>query len=197
MKVPKNTILIKKYENRRLYNVNEKKYISLENVRDIIKSGKDIKVVEKKTGKDITRVILMQVLMDMSPEKLNSFPIQFLKFLITSPAPLINDYFKNFFGNQMELYMKNRDKYLSSLNSMKTNFMGSNDMFNNPFSSFFKSVNPFGFDDVEDIEPVDTSEDEPEVNDKSDEDGEDEIDEIKQMMAKLAEKMDKLEKKKK
>jgi len=196
MKVPPNTVLIKKYENRRLYNVNEKKYISLENVRDIIKNGKDIKVIEKKTGKDITRVILMQVLMDMSPEKLNSFPIPFLKFLITSPAPLINDYFKNFFGNQMELYMKNRDKYLKSLNSMKENFLGTGEMFNNPFSSFFKSVNPFNFQDLDEDNDEPVEDENPVEQGTVDEETVDEIDEIKDMMTKLAAKMDKLEKKK-
>ena len=99
----------------------------------------------------------------------------------------------------MELYMKNRDKYLNSLNSMKSNFMGSGEMFNNPFSSFFKSVNPFGFQDVEDDEPIDEeTEDSGPVKQETDEqENGDEIDEIKQMMAKLAEKMDKLEKKKK
>ncbi|MCK9225471.1 MAG: hypothetical protein M0R46_12205 [Candidatus Muirbacterium halophilum] len=200
MSFSKNTIFIKKYENRRLYNINEKKYISLEDVRDYINSGYDIEVTEKKTGENITRQVLLQVIIDMSPEKLQAFPIVFLKFLIKSDANLLDDYFNNFFTEQLGLYLNNRDGYFDAMKSMKGNFFGvgkSTDMFKNAFTNFFG--NPFynnkkSNDKEKDKNSKDISKEKTPNEDipKSDSD----IDELKAMMEKMAKKLSDLEKKK-
>jgi polyhydroxyalkanoate synthesis repressor PhaR len=192
MSFSKNTIFIKKYENRRLYNINEKKYISLEDVRDYINNGYDIEVTEKKTGENITRQVLLQVIIDMSPEKLQAFPIVFLKFLIKSDAGLLNDYFTNFFTEQLGLYLNNRDAYFDAMKSMKGNFFGSDkgsDMFRNAFSNFFG--NPFKYT-KEKTDKDDTGTKKANENTKSNDD----IDELKAMMEKMAKKLSDLEKKK-
>src|SRR5687767_4637600 len=54
--------LIKKYANRRLYDASISKHVTLEDIRDLIVRGEKIKVVEDKTGEDITRLILLQVI---------------------------------------------------------------------------------------------------------------------------------------
>ncbi|HPG59792.1 MAG TPA: polyhydroxyalkanoate synthesis regulator DNA-binding domain-containing protein, partial [Candidatus Wallbacteria bacterium] len=72
-------IIIKKYENRRLYCVNTAKYVSITDIRDMIAEGKNIKVVEKATGKDITKYVLMQVLLE---ERYEVMPEFFIKILI-------------------------------------------------------------------------------------------------------------------
>lgn len=56
--------LIKKYANRRLYDATQSRHITLEDIRALIVAGQRIKVVEDKTGEDITRVILLQVIAD-------------------------------------------------------------------------------------------------------------------------------------
>jgi polyhydroxyalkanoate synthesis repressor PhaR len=54
--------LIKKYANRRLYDASISKHVTLEDIRDLIVRGEKIRVVEDKTGEDITRLILLQVI---------------------------------------------------------------------------------------------------------------------------------------
>lgn len=196
MNFSRNTIYIKKYENRRLYNVNEKKYISLEDVRDYINNGFDIEVTEKRTGEDITRQILLQVIIDMSPEKLQAFPILFLKFLIKSDAGLLNDYFTNFFTEQLGLYLNNRDAYFDAMSTMKNSFFKtgkSSDIFSNAFSNFFG--NPFAdFSSKSSGKRQESGKSEKDEVAKTEE-PKDEIDELKNMMEKMAAKLSALEKK--
>ncbi|MFA5480303.1 MAG: polyhydroxyalkanoate synthesis regulator DNA-binding domain-containing protein [Candidatus Muiribacteriota bacterium] len=193
------SVLIKKYENRRLYNVNEKKYISIEDVRNLIIEGYDVVVVEKKTGKDITRQVLLQAILDMSPERIDAFPVVFLKFLIKSPSPMLNDYFRNFFVNQLEMYLGNREKYLEGLNNIqKTMFPNSKPgFFNNPFTSFFN--NPFMKKNNNSEENIDSNLNEDEElppEDINNDENEDELDELKKMMKHMADKISNLESKK-
>ena len=54
--------LIKKYANRRLYDASQSRHITLDDIRALIVKGEKIKVVEDKTGEDITRLILLQVI---------------------------------------------------------------------------------------------------------------------------------------
>lgn len=54
--------VIKKYPNRRLYDTEISRYITLEEIRQLVLSGEDFNVVEKRTGHDITRTILLQVI---------------------------------------------------------------------------------------------------------------------------------------
>jgi polyhydroxyalkanoate synthesis repressor PhaR len=54
--------IIKKYPNRRLYDTEESRYITLTDIRNLILSDTDLVVVDKKSGDDITRVILLQVI---------------------------------------------------------------------------------------------------------------------------------------
>ena len=56
--------VIKKYPNRRLYDTAESRYITLSHIRGLILDGVDLVVVDKKTGADITRAILLQVISD-------------------------------------------------------------------------------------------------------------------------------------
>ena len=61
MKQPK---LIRKYVNRRLYDTTQSRYVNLEDLRRLIVSGSDIKVVEQSTGQEITSTVLLQIIED-------------------------------------------------------------------------------------------------------------------------------------
>lgn len=56
--------LIKKYPNRRLYDTTESRYITLADIRDLVINGAIITVIDKQSGKDISRSILLQVISD-------------------------------------------------------------------------------------------------------------------------------------
>ena len=58
----------KKYPNRRLYDIEESKYVTVEDIRKIILSGESISVVDSKTEKDLTRSVLMQIISEQEGE---------------------------------------------------------------------------------------------------------------------------------
>lgn len=63
---------IKRYSNRKLYDTEEKKYITLEGIADLIRSGADIEVVENDTGEDLTAVTFAQIIYEEQKQKTKS-----------------------------------------------------------------------------------------------------------------------------
>jgi polyhydroxyalkanoate synthesis repressor PhaR len=76
-------ITIKKYANRRLYNTGTSTYVTLEDLASMVKSGEDFVVYDAKTGDDITRSVLTQIIFEQeNKEGQNLLPIAFLRQLI-------------------------------------------------------------------------------------------------------------------
>lgn len=76
------TILIKKYENRRLYDVTNSRYVNLEDVARILQNGDDIRVVDVATGDDITRLILTQIIVEGAKAPDSGFPLDILRDMV-------------------------------------------------------------------------------------------------------------------
>jgi polyhydroxyalkanoate synthesis repressor PhaR len=90
-KNPGDKVVIKKYANRRLYNTGSSSYVTLEHLREMVKEGVDFVVFDAKTGEDITRSVLGQIIFEEeSKGEQNLLPIQFLRQLI------------GFYGGQMQ-----------------------------------------------------------------------------------------------
>jgi polyhydroxyalkanoate synthesis repressor PhaR len=85
--------LIKKYANRRLYDASQSRHVTLEDVREFIVKGEKIRVVEDKSGEDITRLILLQVIAEQE---------QFGKPILST---LLLESIIRFYGNGMQEYM--------------------------------------------------------------------------------------------
>jgi len=76
-------VAIKKYANRRLYNTGTSTYVTLEDLATMVKSGEDFVVSDAKTGEDITRSVLTQIIVEQeNKEGQNLLPINFLRQLI-------------------------------------------------------------------------------------------------------------------
>ena len=88
-------VVIKKYANRRLYNTASSSYVTLEHLADMTREGIDFVVFDAKTGEDITRSVLTQIIFDEENrgDGKNLLPIQFLRQLI------------GFYGNQMQAFL--------------------------------------------------------------------------------------------
>src|SRR3954468_5339641 len=71
-------ISIRRYPNRRLYDRQSRRYITLQDVEDLVKDGKKIEVRDSKTNEDLTRAILTQILIERHPEKMEMFPVAML-----------------------------------------------------------------------------------------------------------------------
>jgi len=75
-------ITIKKYANRRLYNTGTSTYVTLEDLATMVKQGENFVVYDAKTGEDLTRSILTQIIMEEDGKGRNLLPINFLRHLI-------------------------------------------------------------------------------------------------------------------
>ena len=85
-------VTIKKYANRRLYNTGTSTYVTLEDLAAMVKNGEDFVVYDAKTGEDITRSVLTQIIFEQeSKEGQNLLPITFLRQLI------------RFYGDSMQM----------------------------------------------------------------------------------------------
>jgi polyhydroxyalkanoate synthesis repressor PhaR len=85
-------VTIKKYANRRLYNTGTSTYVTLEDLATMVKTGEDFVVYDAKTGEDITRSVLTQIIFEQeNKEGQNLLPITFLRQLI------------RFYGDSMQM----------------------------------------------------------------------------------------------
>jgi polyhydroxyalkanoate synthesis repressor PhaR len=85
-------VTIKKYANRRLYNTGTSTYVTLEDLASMVKAGEDFVVFDAKTGEDITRSVLAQIIFEQeNKEGQNLLPINFLRQLI------------RFYGDSMQM----------------------------------------------------------------------------------------------
>jgi len=75
-------VVVKKYANRRLYNTESSSYITLENLADMVRAGRDFVVYDAKTGDDITRGVLTQIIVEEEGKGHNMLPTNFLRQLI-------------------------------------------------------------------------------------------------------------------
>ncbi len=105
------TVIIKKYANRRLYNTRSSSYITLDHLAKMTREGVDFKVLDAKSGADITHQILTQIIMDEESSGEQMLPVNFLRELIcmygNSMQSLIPHYLEasmaNFRANQAKL----------------------------------------------------------------------------------------------
>ena len=75
-------VTIKKYANRRLYDTESSTYITLDRLAQMVREGREFEVVDAKTGEDITRQVLTQIIVDEEARGSTMLPVNFLKQLI-------------------------------------------------------------------------------------------------------------------
>lgn len=119
-------VTIKKYANRRLYNTATSSYVTLDHLCQMVKDGTDFVVYDAKTGDDITRSVLTQIIVEEESKGQNLLPIPFLRQLIS------------FYGDNMQWLVP---RYLE--HSMKS-FTGNQDKMKDYFQNTFGGMFPFG-----------------------------------------------------
>jgi polyhydroxyalkanoate synthesis repressor PhaR len=86
-------VVIKKYANRRLYNTASSSYVTLDHLSEMVREGVDFVVQDAKTGEDITRSVLTQIIFEQESRGQNLLPVTFLRRLI------------RFYGDQMQGFL--------------------------------------------------------------------------------------------
>ena len=108
-------ITIKKYSNRRLYDSTNKRYVTLDNIASLIREGSEIKVIDSQSGEDISKVILIQVILDSEKNKEDILPVSFLHMLIKYGNKVAKDFFENYFLMMFQPYNYLKDNYRENI----------------------------------------------------------------------------------
>lgn len=102
-------VVVKKYANRRLYNTEASSYVTLDHLAQMVKDGREFVVYDAKTGDDITRQVLTQIIVEEEGKGRNLLPIGFLRQLISfyddslqSLVPRYLEYSMGAFARQQE-----------------------------------------------------------------------------------------------
>jgi polyhydroxyalkanoate synthesis repressor PhaR len=103
-------IIIKKYANRRLYNTSTSSYITLEHLAKMTRDGIDFKVLDAKTGDDITHQILTQIIMDAESGGEQLLPVKFLRQLIGMYGNSMQAMVPHYLEASMDNFRENQGK---------------------------------------------------------------------------------------
>jgi polyhydroxyalkanoate synthesis repressor PhaR len=100
-------VLVKKYGNRRLYDTDRSRYITLEELAESVRAGKDARVVDAKTGEDLTTATLAQILIE-GRGAARLLPASFLVQLIRMGDDALAEFFGQYVTWALEVYLQAR-----------------------------------------------------------------------------------------
>ncbi len=99
-------IVIKKYENRRLYDTTNSRYINLEEVAEMVRKGGEVQVVDAKTNEDLTRTVLTQIIVEETKGRELGLPLELLRQLVLASDSARHQFLEWYLKNAMEAYQK-------------------------------------------------------------------------------------------
>jgi polyhydroxyalkanoate synthesis repressor PhaR len=113
-------VIIKKYENRRLYDTTNSRYVNLDEVAQMVQEGREVQVLDASTGDDLTRLVLTQIVVEQAKTPGSAFPLDILRQMVAAT---------------------NRAGQEAALTYAKAMF----DLYQNAYRSMPSPLNPFGF----------------------------------------------------
>jgi len=116
--VKQDTVIIKKYENRRLYDTSGSRYINLEEVAAMVRQGRDVQVLDAKTGEDLTRVVLTQIITEDARGRPAGLPLELLRQLIIATDHAGQEFLMWYLRSAFEAYHKVQDSFQSGLSEV-------------------------------------------------------------------------------
>ncbi len=111
------TIIINKYSSRRLYNTNSSEYVTLDDLCKLINDGKNFKIIDKDSGKDITNQYLLQIISDLENKEGNVFPQNVLKEIILSYNNTAQKFMPEILSKTFEVFHQQQQSFLKAFNS--------------------------------------------------------------------------------
>lgn len=134
-------LVIKKYPNRRLYDTSTSCYITLADVKQLVLDNVEIQVIDAKSGEDLTRSVLLQIIMDEEAGAMPMFSYDALTQLIRFYGNAMQGLMGNFLDKNMELFMQMQSKVGEQTQSV---MKGDGQVFSNPqlWGDFMKFQGP-------------------------------------------------------
>ena len=116
MRGPK--VVVRKYENRRLYDTSSSRYINLDDIADMIREGTEVQVVDAKTGEDLTRVTLTQIIVEDAKDQPSGLPLELLRQLIVASDKVRQDFMMWYLKTAFDSYQKMQDAVRNQLGTV-------------------------------------------------------------------------------
>ena len=108
-------VIVKKYANRRLYNTATSSYVTLEDLATMIKEGGDFVVQDAKTGEDLTRSVMTQIIVEQEQKGQNLLPISFLRQLISFYGDSMQFLVPGYLEQTMVAFARNQEQMRKNL----------------------------------------------------------------------------------
>jgi len=108
-------VVVKKYANRRLYNTESSSYITLDNLADMVRLGRDFVVYDAKSGEDITRSVLTQIIVEEEGKGQNLLPINFLRQLIALYGGSMQGLVPKYLEHAMTTFAQQQDQIRAAM----------------------------------------------------------------------------------
>ncbi|MGB0411645.1 MAG: polyhydroxyalkanoate synthesis repressor PhaR [Pikeienuella sp.] len=111
-------IIIKKYANRRLYNTAKSSYVTLEHLAEMVREGQDFVVRDAKSGEDITRSVLTQIIFEAEAKGASMLPTNFLRQIISLYGDSLQSVVPGYLEASMETFANNQVEMRERVASM-------------------------------------------------------------------------------
>lgn len=98
-------VKLKKYANRRLYDTEKSVFVSLSQVADLIKQGREVEIQDEKTGEDLTAFILTQIVLEEVKRKTLLLPVSLLSLLIRYGNTVLSEFFDRYLEQTLKNYL--------------------------------------------------------------------------------------------
>jgi len=108
-------IVIRKYENRRLYDATHSRYVNLDDIAQFIREGLEIQVLDARTGEDLTRVILTQIIVENAKDRDSALPLDLLHQLVLASGRAGQEGFARYLSGVFDSYRQAYDAFQRGL----------------------------------------------------------------------------------
>jgi polyhydroxyalkanoate synthesis repressor PhaR len=102
-------VTIRKYGNRRLYDTGGSRYVNLEEIARMVRDGIEVEVRDARSGEDLTRVILTQIIVEEARDRKTGLPLQLLRELVMASDRATHDFLSWYLNTARELHGKAQD----------------------------------------------------------------------------------------
>ena len=133
------TIVFKKYANRRLYDTKKSAYVTLGEVADAIRQGNIVKAIDAKTKEDVTSFVLTQIIMEEAKNKNASLPVSLLHMIIRYGENVLHEFFENYLEQTVNAYIA----YKSSMDEQFKKWLEMGMDYSQMAQKSFSQLNPF------------------------------------------------------
>ena len=118
------TLLIKRYASRRLYNTETSAYVTLEAIAGFIRDGREVQIVDLKSGDDLTRQYLLQIVAEHESRGENVLPIDVLTDLVRSYTTQAQSVVPQFLAMSFEMLREGQSKVMEQMSTPMTGMPG-------------------------------------------------------------------------